>query len=76
MCASIETGNITLVQLSQLKENENHVIELLCEVKTDNMINKFQLLLKQRYREEGLFAERLSRLRKVCESISITIEGK
>ena len=75
MCASIETGNITLMQLSQLKVDEKHVNELLCEVKTSSIIKRLQLSLKQRYHEEDLFAKRLSRLRKVCENIPIPIEG-
>lgn len=72
---SIETGSITLMQLSQLKANGYHVNELLIEVKTSSLMKKFKLSLKRRYYEQSLFAERLGRLRKVCENISISIEG-
>lgn len=73
MCKSIENGDVTLMELSMLEKNEKRISDLLVEVKRD--VNKLQLKLKQRYHERSLFAERLDRLRKVCESINFQIEG-
>ena len=73
--SSVESGDITLMELLILKENGSHVDELFQIIFSDTNKKIIMQNLSQRYHEQRLFASKLSCLRRVCDNISIPIEG-
>lgn len=75
MCTLIKTGDIKLMELSEMKENEEHLKKLL--VVAEPIYNEgLQQLLNQRFYEQECFTQRLNYLRQFCQHISIEIKGK
>ena len=75
MYTLIVNGDITLIELSRLKENEDQVYLLMKAISTDEEMVTFRSKLKQRYHEQNLFNERLNNLRYICEEVTVTVEG-
>ncbi len=75
MCTLIRTGNITLADLSQMKEKIDHVNKLLCEAVSLDDLKVLQQLLEQRFLEQRRFTERLDNLKQICQNINIRIKG-
>ncbi len=75
MCNLIETGAVTLIQLSILKEKEDRVNELLKAAITGTKMKVIQQKLKLRFHEQALFDKWLNRLKQVCQYLSIPIKG-
>ena len=56
-----------------MKKNENYITKLLKNVLPELGMEMVPLKLKQRYEERKLYAEWLSHLKKLCDSIKIKI---
>lgn len=73
ICSLIETGDITLAQLSLLKENGENVDDLLkIAPKYEGELKR---LLDQRFLEKDHFTNRLNLLKQLCLHINVEIEG-
>lgn len=75
MCSRIQTGNVTIMELSQMKENHDNLNKLLVNAMTKKKVTILQKVLQQRLREQELFTTRLNHLRKLCQNISIKVKG-
>lgn len=75
MCTLIETGNVKLIELSQMKEREEHLKKLLVETVPAGRLKALKQCLAQRFLEQQQFSERLKHLRQLCHSINIEVKG-
>ena len=72
MCSQIHTGDVTLMDLTLMKENDENLKILI-----ETMPKKKLILQKvqQRLLEYESFTKRLNNLRKLCQNINIKVKG-
>ena len=75
ICVQIANGNITLLELSQMEENYEHLMKLLVETVSDAEVKTLQQLLAQRFLEQRCFTERLNDIRQLCQNVNVNVDG-
>lgn len=75
-CKRIESGDITLNELTKIKERNDHMRKLVDETLSDEEKVAIMQLLDIRFKEQNLFMDRLHELGQLCISVHIDVHGK
>ena len=76
MCNQIESGCVTLLQLSVLKKRESQINDLLGAAYPNRRVKAIQQNLRQRFEEQVLMGQWLKRLKQVCHYLTVPIAGE
>lgn len=76
VCTQIMSGDITLRDLSLIKECYIHLRKLLSETMCEGELKNLEQLLNQRFFERDQFILRLNDLKQLFQYINIDVDGK
>ena len=70
LCARIKSGEVTLEELSKIKEKNDHMIKLVKDSSSDEDKVIMSQLLDIRFKERSKFLERRSHIGQLCINVS------
>ena len=76
ICAKTRSGEISLMELSMIKEKSDYMSKLLSEALSEEDSVIVMQLLEIRLNEKNKFMERLCHLGQLCLNIKIHVNGK